>query len=185
MGSGSEVERIVRTVYCLTKKVPDENYDVYVGSTSMSLENRLQIQKWKAKQGGVKSKVLKRMSEVGVENWKIVPLLTLECTRDEIRSLERKWCEVLEADLNTISPITSKEEARREKNEHYVSNHEKILRKRAEYREKNKEKVREQDRASYDRNREKILEKKKAHYEKNHERIRERQREYYKARKKD
>ena len=160
-----------RTIYFLTKRVPDENYDLYVGSTSMSLEERLRSQNALAKQEDrKKSKVLKRMNEVGVENWKIVPLLTLDCTKEEIRSFERKWCELLEADLNTNSPITSKEKILEKRRVRYGVNREKNLKKakayyaanrgkRKEYYAANREKRKEY----YAANKEKILERERAH----------------------
>ena len=70
-----------RTVYCLTKKTPDENYDVYVGSTSMSLSERLRCHKKDCLRiGNEGNKLYERMRQVGLKNWKIVPLLILECT---------------------------------------------------------------------------------------------------------
>ena len=130
--AGNEIK--TRTVYCLTKLIPDENYDVYVGSTSMSLEKRLSSQKSNAKQKRcVNIKIYQRMNEVGLNNWKIVPLLTLECTRDEICSFERKWCEVLEADLNMRLPIISVEEVREKWAAYYAANREEIKEKQAAY----------------------------------------------------
>ena len=145
-----------RTVYCLTKRVLDENYDVYVGSTSKSLGNRLGNHKRHARQKRFANfKIYQRMNEVGLDNWKIVPLLTLECTRDEIRAFERRWFEVLEADLNSNLPIISAEEIREKRVEYYTANSEKILEKRAEYGKANLEKTK----AYYAAKREKILEK--------------------------
>ena len=192
MGSGNESEKQkvvrntgkkVRTVYCLTKKVPDENYDLYVGSTSMSLEKRLQSQRTNAKEEQYKGiKVFKRMNEVGLKNWKIVLLLTLECSRDEIRTFERKWCELLEADLNTTSPITSREEALEKKREQsrvsYARDREKIREKQKSYYEKNRERVREQQKSYYEKNCERLREKQKLYYEKNRERALE-EKSYY------
>ena len=147
----------LRTVYCLTKKTPDETYDVYVGRTSMSLEKRLSDHKSNAKQKRKENiKVYKRMNEVGVGNWKIVPLLTQECTRDEIRAFERKWFEVLEADLNSISPMTTAEEVKRRK---------------AEYRENNREEVKQWSAERYRRNREELCRRSAEHNVVNREEI--------------
>ena len=129
-----------RTVYCLTKNFSDENFDSYIGSTSMSLESRLNWHKFSATQKRCEnSKIYRRMNEVGLENWKIVPLLTLECIRNEILTFERKWLEVLAADLNSYLPVITYEETRQKKAEYRAKNREVILRKQAEYRAKNRE----------------------------------------------
>ena len=95
-----------RTVYCLTKKVPDENYDVYIGSTSSKLEFRFSCHKSEAKTKRFPNrKLYNRMREVGLNNWKITPLQTMECTKDEIRTYERNWCDLLEANLNLRKPF--------------------------------------------------------------------------------
>ena len=82
-----------RIVYVLTRKnkADDGNNDIYVGSTE---NNRL----------------YKRMKEVGLDNWEILPLLSRTCDIKEIREAERNWLGILQADLNTVSPIISKEE---------------------------------------------------------------------------
>ena len=163
----------MRTVYCLTKRVPDENFDVYVGSTSMSLEERLRIHVMEVRRGCRKSKLYERMREVGFGKWKIVPLLTLGCTEEEIRTFERKWCEILEADLNMKSPITSKEEARGKSKAWYAANREKSLKKKKEYREKNRDK----EKTYREANKEKILKKQREYYAANREKFLEQRRE--------
>lgn len=98
-----------RTVYmlCRTDKVED---DVYVGSTSCPLEKRFSHHKYNAgnpsrlKYYG-NSKLYKRMREVGIERWKIVPLLTFACNRETICEFEFQWVKALNADLNTLSPV--------------------------------------------------------------------------------
>ena len=184
-----------RTVYCLTKRIADENYDVYVESTSMSLEKRLSYHKSDARQKRcAKPKIYQRMNEVGLNNWKIVPLLTLECTRDEIRSFERKWCEVLEADLNMRLPIISVEEVRGKKAEYYAANHQEVREKQAAYYAANLEKIQEKQAAYRAANREKIREKmveyraanrekSAAYYAANREKIQEKQAAYRARRK--
>ena len=169
-------ESTVRTVYCLTKRVPDENYDVYVGSTSLSLAARLSLLKSNARQRRdetTPAKVYKRMNEVGLKNWKIVPLLTLECTKEEIRFFERKWCELLEADLNTNSPFVTLEEDLRRRRARYAANRKEILEKVKAYYAANREKVKERNAAYYAANREKILKRAKARYAANREANRE------------
>ena len=147
----------LRTVYCLTKRIPDGNYDVYVGSTSRSLAKRLRCHKSEANQKRSEDrKVYRRMNEVGLNNWEIVPLLTLECTRDEIRAFERKWVEVLEANMNSISPMTTAEEVKRRK---------------AEYREVNREEVKRWSAERYRRNREELCRRSAEHNAANREEV--------------
>ena len=97
-----------RTVYCLSKKIPDENYDVYVGSTCKPLSQRLSEHKadCKRRENNKNVKLYKRMTEVGLENWKIVPLFEKTYSIDEIRKAEKKWADILEADLNTNSQLS-------------------------------------------------------------------------------
>ena len=45
------------------------------------------------------------MREVGVHNFKIVPLLTFACNRETIYEFEQEWVKVLGANLNTFSTI--------------------------------------------------------------------------------
>ena len=131
-----------RTMYCLTKKTPDENYDVYVGSTSASLSERQRChRKDSLRLGNEGNKLYVRMRQVGLDSWKIVPLLTLECTRDEIRAFERKWVEVLEANLNSISPMTTAVEASQKQAEYRENNHEEISRQKAEYYASNRDEI--------------------------------------------
>ena len=58
-----------RTVYVLSKKTPDENYDVYVGSTCKSMSQRLNEHKADSKRRrreGEKIRLYERMMEVGL-----------------------------------------------------------------------------------------------------------------------
>ena len=50
------------------------------------------------------------MREVGLRNWEVLSLLSRTCNIKTIRELERKYVGVLQADLNTLMPIISKEE---------------------------------------------------------------------------
>ena len=95
-----------RTVYVLSKKITDENYDVYVGSTTMSMTKRLYDHKYHCQQKFYDSKLYVRMRQVGLDGWKISPLYEKTCTKDEIRKVEKKWIEILDADLNKNSPFS-------------------------------------------------------------------------------
>ena len=95
---------------CRTDKAEDGGTDVYVGSTLQPLWKRLSTYKDRAgNPSGLKyyrgSKLYRRMREVGIGNWEIVPLLTFTCDRETIFKFEREWIKVLGANLNTVSPI--------------------------------------------------------------------------------
>ena len=137
----------MQTVYMIYNKNSKNGKDSYVGSTSQCLERRLSDHKSHAKQKqNEKNKFYRRMLEVGLENWEIVPLLTLECTRDEIRAFEQEWADLLEADLNSNLPMTTAEEKREAANrrgvKHYANNLKEVLLRKAEYRAKNREVLR-------------------------------------------
>ena len=112
-GPSVQTEGTVRTVYLLHSKGSEFGKNMYVGSTSQSIEKQLSEHRGHAKQKRNENrKLYRRMLEVGLENWEIVPLLTLKCSRDEIRAFEREWADLLEADLNSVSPMTTAEEKR-------------------------------------------------------------------------
>ena len=112
-----------RAVYKLvrTDKPEDDGTDVYVGSTSQSFKKRLEDHKGAAKLSD--SKLYTRMREVGIYNWRILPLVVCPCDQDEIQTLERQWVEILNADLNVILPFKENNERNREraKNHYYDS----------------------------------------------------------------
>ena len=97
-----------RTVYMLCHT--DGGTDIYVGSTSCPLWKRFSHHKYNAGDpsrlkwyGG--SKLYKKMREVGVHNWKIVPLITYACNRETINEFEQAWVETTGASLNTVTPF--------------------------------------------------------------------------------
>ena len=93
-----------RVVYKLVRTdKPEDGTDVYVGSTSKTLKNRLKDHRHDA--GRCNSKLYKRMFEMGIDNWKILPLLVHICDRKTIQEFERNWIELLSPDLNTYSPL--------------------------------------------------------------------------------
>ena len=104
-----------RVVYVITRtsKADDDNTDIYVGSTSYSLKKRLCEHRSTARgAGNENNKLYERMREVGVDSWKITPLLSQLCDKKTIRELEREKCSELNADLNTLSPIRTPDEKR-------------------------------------------------------------------------
>lgn len=112
-----------RTVYmlCRTDK-PEDGTDIYVGSTSQRLKSRLRLHKANAK--FCDSKLYKRIREVGIYNWKIIPLITFMCNINIIREFEREWVTATGADLNTYLPIRNNymEVCRQSDKERYNSN---------------------------------------------------------------
>ena len=98
-----------RTVYMLCRKDKEEDgADFYIGSTSRPLKERLWGHRSDAQNGG--SKLYKRMREIGLQNWKIIPLLTFACDKKTILEFEKQWIDLIGADLNMISPITDQKE---------------------------------------------------------------------------
>ena len=102
--SGDKVKK--RMVYVLSKKVPHEVYDVYVGSTTKPIKERLSTHKdCSLRACNEKNKLYTRMRQVGLENWKIVPIFVKTCSKEEILKVEKKFIQVLDANLNTNSPF--------------------------------------------------------------------------------
>ena len=99
-----------RTVYMLCRTDKDDGTDIYVVSTSEPLGKRFSAHKQDAgnpsrlKYHG-NSKLCRRMREVGVQRWKIIPLITFACDRKTICEFELEWVKALKANLNTFSPI--------------------------------------------------------------------------------
>ena len=81
-----------RTVYVLTRKnkADDDDSDIYVGSTSRPLWRRFaehrKDAKWLVNRN---NKLYKRMHEVGLQNWEILPLLGRTCGKKEAFELEK------------------------------------------------------------------------------------------------
>ena len=97
-----------RTVYMLCRT--DGGNDIYIGSTSQPLEGRFNAHKQNAGNpsnlkyhGG--SKLYKKMREVGIHKWKIVPLLTFACNQKTIFEFEQEWLRATGANLNTALPV--------------------------------------------------------------------------------
>ena len=112
----SEIKQ--RTVYVLTRtnKADDEDTDIYVGSTSKPLNERLHGHRYNVTRVDCENnKLYKRMRAVGLQNWEIIPLLSRTCDQKTIRQLERKWCGIMNADLNTRLPITTPDEKKQQR----------------------------------------------------------------------
>ena len=123
-----------RTIYCISNGI-----NKYVGSTARALSERFAEHKYNAKtlRDSVNNKLYKRMNDVGLDAWKIIPLLVLNCSKEKIRHFEKKWMQILDADLNTYSPLRTEEENKQREKEqkakYYKQNSEKIRQQQKEY----------------------------------------------------
>ena len=149
-----------RTVYMLCRKGKKEDgAGIYIGSTFKTLEKRLSGHRSDAqslKNGG--SKVYKRMREIGLQNWKMVPLLTFACDKKTILEFEKQWIGLIGADLNMISPITDQKEynaayhkankvaINQRHTDYRQNNRDAILKQKAEYRMVNRDMLLKKDR---------------------------------------
>ena len=131
----------LRIVYVLTrtnKANDDDDTDIYVASTSKNLNERLAEHRCVAKSKN--SKLYERMREVDIYNWEIIPLLSRTCDKKTILELERKWIKIMNADLNTLSPIITPDERKTYLVNYYKLNKKDILRKHTEYNKSIKQK---------------------------------------------
>ena len=64
------------------------------------------------------------MRGVGVQHWKIIPLLTFSCDQKTIAEFEREWIKALNANLNTISPVNEDLAEREYKTAYFKKNKE-------------------------------------------------------------
>ena len=79
----------LRTVYLLRRTdKEDDGTDLYVGSTSRPLKNRLCQHKSYTKI--VSNKLYTKMLEIGTNNWEIIPLLSRICDRKKICEVEKE-----------------------------------------------------------------------------------------------
>ena len=94
-----------RTVYLLKRTdKEDDGADIYVGSTSLPLPERLGAHKRHSKIGS--SKLYRRMDEVGPKKWEIIPLVVVpSCSKIEILNFEKSWIALLNPGLNINLPI--------------------------------------------------------------------------------
>ena len=131
-----------RTVYVLTRKnkADDDDTDIYVGSTSQPLGQRLCGHRHAAiKPGNENNRLYKRMREIGLDNWEVLPLLARVCGIKEIREVERKWVEILKAGLNSNLPIREEETVEEYNAAYREKNKDAIKEYQAAYRENNKD----------------------------------------------
>ena len=183
LGEKKKIGTTAQTVYLLHNKNSKTGKDSYVGSTAQSLARRLTAHRSAASRPGTENnRLYRRMREVELKNWVIRLLDTTTCSNDDLRKLERKWCEKLCSDLNTRLPFQTDEE-KREYNEKYrEKNREVLLRKKSEYNEKYREKNREvilKKQAAYRESNRKMIPQEATEYrKKNREAIREKAASY-------
>lgn len=135
----------------------------------------------------------------GWENWDMIQIESAFCAKREAESLERKWIEVINSDLNSKKRPYITEEERKNDQKKFQSeykkkfpekilmygekyredNKEEIKNWKKEYYQKNKEKLKEKGNNYYKDNKEKVLENVKKYAEKNKDKIKEYNKEYH------
>ena len=76
----------------------------------------------------------------GWDNWSMIQIEKCQCSNgNEARTRERHWYELLNAKLNAVCPITSKEEKTEGMKLYYENNKEAILKRIHEYGQENKD----------------------------------------------
>ena len=171
--SAGEIKQ--RIVYVLTRKnkADGDDTDIYVGSTSKPLNDRLCCHRCDAIRPGYENnRLYARMNAIGLGNWEILPLLSRTCDIKTIREVEKNWVRILGADLNTYSPITNKKEYNAL---YYINNKDALKEYHALYYKNNKEAISQQQAAYRKNNREKISQYIAAYYENNKETISQKQ----------
>ena len=129
--------------------------DLYVGHTT-DFTNRKKSHKGcslNANYTGYNCKVYKMIREKGGwNNWSMIEIEKYPCNDDnEARSRERYWYEVLNANLNMISPTLDVEKRKN----YYENNKNKINDKQKEYYKKNKNEINDRHKDYYIRNKDK------------------------------
>lgn len=114
----SEVRQ--RVVYLLKRTdKPYDTTDIYVGSTSLTLKQRLRVHRRDALSPGyINNRLYIKMLEE-LDNWEVLPLLMLTCDKKTIRGFEREWCKALSADLNMRSAINESDKKREYDSKYY------------------------------------------------------------------
>ena len=158
-----------RTVYMLCRT--DGGNDAYVGSTSLPLERRLHQHRYRAKNFmelgySGNNKLYTRLNEVGLNKWRIIPLLSFSCTQKTIFEFERVWVTATGATLNMASPIREEETVKEYQANYCENNKDAIKEYKAKYRENNKDAIKEYN-ANYRENNKDAIKEYKATYREN------------------
>ncbi len=137
----------------------DDYEDVgYVGHTRhLLLSRRMPGHRTQAKIG-TKAIIYQKIRERGGFEYEL--LETIFCENfDTARTHEKRWKRQLKANLNTLSPITTKDEAMAMKKEYYQKNKDEICKKMKIHRDENKVEISKKRKKTYILNKENILEK--------------------------
>ena len=109
--NASEIKNRIVYVLCRTDK-PEDGTDLYIGTTSQPLKERLRSHRKNARKfkmlGKEGNKLFSRMNDIGVWNWNIIPLVMFACDQKIIFEFERDWIQILKTDLNMIFPVTDR-----------------------------------------------------------------------------
>lgn len=147
----------------------DEAGDCYVGSTTLTLSQRMTDHKRAMKKGRA-SKVYQWMRDVGIDNVDIILLESTPCTSfEEQRMHEQRWKEQLQPSLNTISAYISREERLHKGQQYYVDNRDALLLACFDYRSEHREEINARSLRYRRDNREKINARMRDYYAKTRE----------------
>lgn len=145
------------------KLVNDETTDLYVGSTTQTLSNRLSDHRARAK-FCPNRKLYLHMNEIGAVHFKIILLEEYPCENiEQLVAKEDYYAQLLKPTLNTNRPVMDLEKDRANRKQWYEMNKDRIRGTKneylKEYRQSHSEEIIEQRKVNYEKNKEKIIEK--------------------------
>ncbi len=168
------------TTYRIYKLTNAINNDIYIGRTSVQLNNRLCKHQSQSQDESRTSKIYKTMRELGKNNFNIVLLKEYEnIDLATARKIEGKYIRKYKERYTKGGVLNKNIECRTSK-EYHGDNKDKLSEDKKEYYKKNRDKLLEYHREYYANNRDKCLEKNHTQYEKNREKMLEQQKEYKK-----
>jgi len=120
----------------------------------------------------------------GWDNWNMLIIEQYPCNNDiEARLKEREWYEKLNANLNSIRPLATKEEHKEQQKE-YTENHKEQMKEyRDEYNETHKEESKAQHKEYYETHKEEIKAQCKEYQEAHKDEVNAKRKEYREAHK--
>jgi hypothetical protein len=152
--------------------------DVYVGHTTGFIRRKSEHKK------DAVSKLYKLYETIrqngGWSNYSMIEIEKFPCMdSNEARARERYWYEELNANLNSVKPISYKQEFIEYQKEYYEINKDKIIKYQKEYYEINKDKMNEKHKVYLQNNKDKINKMNKDYNKKNKEHKKEYDEKYY------
>ena len=168
------------------KLIDNTNGNIYIGSTCLSLKERLKYHKcnyskYNKKDG--KGKGISSYDIIKNNDYKIELLEYFPCkTKQELLNKERHYIEN-NICININKPITTHHEKLNQKKEWKKNNKDKALKQNKEYRERHKDKIAEKKKIYYEVNKDKTSQQMKDYYNTNKNKIIERCKIYYEANK--